>query len=467
MALSSWRRRATAGNAVAVTLFLVATLLVAVDAVERLGPSWDLSVDRHGTLSVDLLAAVDAVDARGTEVVVTAFATQKRSASSYDEDRLLGDVLRAIDLRSSQVVVRQRDLDRDRLEAEALGVDRYGTVVVAGAGDRVDIPPRDLFRTTGAGDDRQVSFVGEGALAAALRQVLSPRHRVVYALRGHGEKALFDRGIGDLRELARRLADQGWTARSLDLLEGGEPAVPDDASAVVVVGPSAPFAPTEAQALRHYLEGGGRLLWLSDPGGAAPSWLDELGVHFLTGVVRSDATYFPHDDRPHVHPGRHELLDALHADDLAVVLAHVGPVEVEPRQGVTAVPLLRTGRGGWVARPGSDGEPSERGEVSVAWALSLTPPATSAPARLVVVGDSDWVDDERMRDGPGNATLVVNAMRWLVEADEPLRSVGRPRSVRRVVLTEASLSAVRWGLVVVWPFVVGLLGVVVVSWRRR
>jgi len=469
MAVSSWRRRlATGVNAALVTVLMVGAGALVVDAVDRLGPRWALSARGADQLSDDLLAAIDAVDERGVEVTITAFTTQKRAPEAYDKDRLLRDVLRGVDARSDAVEVRLLDLDRDRLVAEGLGVKRYGSVVLEGAGDRVDLKERDLFRASGPAGDRSVSFVGEGALAASLRQLLADRHRVVYTLTGHGEHTLFDRGLGELRGLAARVADQGWTARPLDLLdEGGAPEVPSDAAAVMVLGPRAPFAPPEERALRAYLRGGGSLLWLGDPGGSAPPLLAELGVNLRAGVVRAEASYYPHDDRPRLWPRRHPITEALIDDDLAVVLAHVAPVTAQPREGVEAAELLTTGQGGWVQRRADDEPPSEREEVEVGWAVQIAPPASRAPARLVVVGDSDWVDDELLQGSPGNATLVVNALRWLVRADEPLRSVGRPRTVPRVTMSEADLGAVRWALVVVWPGLVALFGWLVVWWRRR
>src|SRR5690606_35810605 len=172
-----------------------------------------------------------------------------------------------LELASPSVRTRFVDFDRDRLTAEAFGVTHYGTVVVRGLGDRVDVSERDVFRRRG-GMPPSTDFLGEGAVARAISKVLSQDARAVYLLEGHGEKRMTQRGPQGVHELVTLLEREGFDVSSLDLLrdaQGGVPRVPDDAEAVLVIGPTAPLTPEEDQVLREYLAEGGGLGVFLDP----------------------------------------------------------------------------------------------------------------------------------------------------------------------------------------------------------
>ncbi len=93
--------------------------------------------------------------------------------------------------------------------------------------------------------------------------------RVAYLTVGHGE--LNDRAEGGEGEensttiLKKVLDALGYRAKDLGLTEGLGREVPDDATIVLVLGPSRPFAPEEMTTLERYAAGGGKLLLALDP----------------------------------------------------------------------------------------------------------------------------------------------------------------------------------------------------------
>jgi hypothetical protein len=476
MSSSINRRWATGANALLVSLLTLVLAIVLAELAARHPARLDLSEEGRMTLDPDTVAALALVGERGADVTITAFSAQAKDEAAWARDRMLKDFLAALQSHG-QVQTRFVDFDLDRLTAERLGVDRYGTVVVQSSTDRVDVSDRELFRVRGPKDAREVSFIGEAALAAALRKVVSPRRGAVIALSGHGERELYDRGLGELRGLASRISDQGLVARTVNLLEeagSAAPSVPADAAVVLMVGPKQPMAPGEIEALRAFLKSGGGIGVFVEGSGAQPAWLAELGLGLEPGVALDPQRQFPNADRPVLGYGSHPIVEGLAKGDVSTVVSVAAPVQIEPASGLTSAILLRTSRQGWVER-GEESPPSfdplidQAGPVTVATALTVARPhpwAGERPGRVVLVGDVDLVVDELMNEGPGNGTFVTNVIRWLSGTDEPLTPVGRPLPFRRLQLGTTQLGVIRAVLMGGVPALVGLVGALLL-WSRR
>lgn len=472
------RRLATGANAALVAVFVLATTGLLVELAGRNRVRTDLSADALATLDPDTLAALARIEERDARVRVTAFSAQAKDDEAWLRNRMMRDFLATLEHASPRVETAFVDFDRDRLTTERLGVDRYGTVVVEARGDRVDVIDRELFKAQGPKGKRHVTFVGESPIAAAIRQVMSDRGRTLYLLQGHGEAEIWDRGLGELEALAGLVDDQGWTARTIDLQRdagGSAPAVPADASAVILLGPRTELAPLEAEALRSYVGRGGSLGVFVEPGASAPELLDELGVSVPEGIVLDEVSQFPDLDRPLLQYGRHAITTALATDEVPTVVSVAAPVSTTPRDGLAAATLLQTSRRGWIERgherpPRYDAGVDGEGPAVVAVALAAIRPHAwmeeGEEGRVLVVGDVDLVRDALLEDAPGNATFVTNALRWLVRTGEQFTRVGRPAEVRRLELDASRLEVVRWLLVGGMPMLAVLGGLAVFVVRR-
>lgn len=468
------RRLATGANAVLVAALVVALVGTLVDLAVRHPVRWDLTEDASATLLPETRALLDRIGERQAPFEITAFSSQQKNEEAWIRDRMVRDFLRSLEIASPWVHTRFVDFDADRRTAEELGVDRYGTIVVQGLENRVDLTDRELFRASGKGDARQLQFLGEDAVGKAFEQILSNRQRRIYALTGHGERAPYDRGMGELRTLASLVDAQGWQLAPLDLLRdaapGAPPAVPDDAAAVLLLAPTAPLGASEEDALRSFLGRGGSVGVFVDPGRPAPLLLDHLGIRIPAGGVHDTVNVYPYDDRPLLTYGKHPITEELAAGSLATVVSSAAPVAHEPRDGVAVARLLGTSRAGWIERgterpavfdPAVDGA----GPVDVAVAVQVGR-AGAQPGRVLVVGDGDVVTDAILADGPGNATFLVNGLRWLLGGDDRMSLVARPGHIRRIALSGAQLSVVRALLVFALPLL-PLLCALAVRWTRR
>ncbi len=483
----SLRRKLSYGfNATLVTALVVAVVVVLYGVADRHRARWDLTEESANKLQRDTIHKVELLDADGQLVEITGFTHQAGKKDTYFKNRELKDLLEELEYSSQSIRMRWIDFDRERLTAEALGVRDYGMVVVQRGQQRVDLRSRDLFRHRGKGADRELVFLGEAALNQAFSQLMTDTKRVIYALQGHGEPDPESTDPGGMASLVELLEQEHYELDTLDLVRDRDdplqaPAVPDDASAVLLARPRATLSEPEHQALLDYLSRGGALMMMLDVGQPVPMLLPRLGVQIQDGYVMDQLRVFPYDDRPVPVYRRHSITEDLLEERLVTVMAHVAPLAlVDPApQGVRASALLRTSRQGWVDQGGAlergaavfEPEIDIEGPVDMAYAIELGPgqglvKAGMPVGRVVVVGDGDMVLNTLVADGPGNASFLVNTFRWLLGDDARLSVVGRPTTVRKLALTEADTAMIRWVALALMPLLVMMLGLAVWASRR-
>ena len=483
----SWRRRLTYGsNATLVTVIGIVVLGLLYVLASDTRVRWDLSAEGRNTLSSDTLAKLALLDQEGRPVEVTAFSAQRGEADAAFKNRSLKDLLREIDAHSQVVRWRFVDFDRERLTAERLGVTQYSHVVVQRGTDRVDIRARDLFRKRGRGDERRTAFFGETALARSFSQLHTPKRQVVYVLQGHGEASPEDRGPDGMADLTDALDVERYEVELLNLIstdrENEVPSVPDDAAMVLIAGGEGRWTEHEVDALITHVSRGGGMMVALDPGTPVPELVTRLGIQVPSGVVSDTQVVFPFWDRPIPQVQMHEMTHSLRADKLTPVLSHVAPLAVaDPLpEGIRAEPIFRTGRTGWIERGGElrngapvfDASIDEKGPIDIAVALQVRPGAgwvrAGKPvARILVVGDSDFLRNAQISGGPGNAAFALDAVHWLAGADSRVASVGaRRHKVRRLAITQEQLGTLRWVSMGLLPFLVGLMGLAIRLGRR-
>lgn len=95
------------------------------------------------------------------------------------------------------------------------------------------------------------AYDGEGQLTSAISYVTSKDLPKVYTITGHGETALDDTFKSALEKMNISVED-------LTLLQ--EEAIPEDAAAVIINGPTSDFSADDATKISTYLAGGGKLI---------------------------------------------------------------------------------------------------------------------------------------------------------------------------------------------------------------
>ncbi len=321
----------------------------------------------------------------------------------------------------------------------------------------------------------RVVEVSEQELTRAIRSAISEQ-KTIYFLAGHGEAAIDDEeetGLSLLRDAmeAENLLVESLLLANLD-------AVPDDADAVVIAGPSHSILDRELEALDVYLRGGGSIALLVDPivvTNLEPRALD-WGVELRNDVIVDRTIDLFVGPRIGVQPvvsdfGDHPITEDLKNASTLFQLAR----SVRAADGSEVVELARTGQGSWsetnldrftnerIVEP-NEGE-DEAGPLAIAVARSFDVEGEGKrEGRLVVVGDADFARNRHVSK-VYNADFFLNIANWLVGEEQFITIDRKVPRASMAQLTREQFATFRYVAVFFLPEAVLLLGIM--SWWRR
>ncbi len=317
----------------------------------------------------------------------------------------------------------------------------------------------------------------------------------------------------------RRQLLERYDAGNVDLSSAAAFGFAPGLKVLALVDPSRRFTDLELYALDRFTSGGGALLLALDAKTvdlhdfvATPR---DVGLSSWTasrGFALADALVFDAQNQPiqvTVPQGREQASHLVQyppfvlARDLAahpathglgsVVLPFVSPLNLLPREGLTATPLVRSTPYSWLAGKGAasfnvspfelkpPAADAKAGPFVLAAALEgtfapffsqppkgLKPVPTSfavKPGRLIVVGSSHFVDAGLVVPD-SDYVFLLDILDWLA-ADDDLIAI-RTKSVVFAPLAEIAPGAravVRWGLILFPPYLAVLMGLG--AWRLR
>jgi ABC-type uncharacterized transport system involved in gliding motility auxiliary subunit len=405
------------------------------------------------------------------------------------------EILQRYKALSPNIRVEELDPERNLARAQQL-VNEYQVkqnTVVFKSGPRKKYVPEDQiaeFDFSGMGGPGNLkTFKGESAFTSAILTVTSDKSPKVYFATGHGEKETEDaseRGLSDLKDLLTKDNDTVAPWASL-----GKSDVPSDADLIVVPGPKTGWLSAESAALSKYLARGGHVLLMLDPvlpqaGGPDPqlglgATLKDWGVRLDNDIVVDPGNALPFMGAETVyanHFGSHEIVDSLASAKLAAVfpLARSVAAGTSSHAGFAATVLVQTTSDGWgetdlVHLSDVKKDPADvQAPVSLAVAVSRGKDAkvsgadAEAGARLVVVGDSDFVNNSGLGSA-SNANLVLNAIHWVIGSENLVGIAPKTPEQTSMTLSASQLRQVSLLALVGIPGLAIVMGIGV--WLRR
>ena len=378
---------------------------------------------------------------------------------------------------SSQLQVDYYDVEKQPLEAQRFEVQQFGTLVFEYDG-----------RTERTTSDTEQDITN------ALIKVVEGHPKKVYFVQGHGERDSTGADPRGYSQVAAQLASDNFEVAALALAQDG--AVPDDATLLVIAGPTTDYLPSEIELLKGYLARAGKLLLLIDPvdrgnSTSVPSLIalaNDWGINVGNNIV-IDASGLgrqigagPEVPLAMSYP-THPITDGFRVMTAFPLSRSVTPIE-GGTDGHLAQSLVETSPRSWAetdvqglfasGTPALDPETDQAGPVSVAAAVTGAAPEAPAPdepdgptpeARLVVVGDSDFGSNGGLGI-QGNSDLFLNMANWLARQENLIAIRPRDPEDRRLQLTEDQSQRIFWLALVIIPL--GLIGTGVrVWWVRR
>jgi ABC-type uncharacterized transport system involved in gliding motility auxiliary subunit len=465
------RRQARYGALLVLNVLVVFGILVLINIIGKSqNKRWDLTANKQFSLSDQSRNVLGKLD---SPLQILVFAQEPDFARFQDK-------LKEYEYTSKKVATEYIDPDKKRAVAQQNQVTQYNTIVIAYKG-----------RT------ERVTSDNEQDLTNGIIKVVSGQQRKVYFTQGHGEKDTTSSEREGYNTIATALGKENYTVEKLVLAQQG--AVPDDAAVVIVAGPRNDFFPPEVEALKKYLDKGGKLLLELDPPDKADGppltnlialahdWGVQIGNNVVVDVsgmgrlIGTDASVPIAANYPsHPITARFSFITAYPlAREASPVSGGVNGhtaqpfVESSPRSWAETdiKTLLTTGQ---VSLDESKGD--KKGPITIGSAVSApvggaTPPSkpgddTPKPeTRVVVIGDSDFAENGVL-GVQGNRDLFMNIVGWLSQQENLISIRPKEADDRRVTLTATQQNNITWlSLLVIPAFVFGTG--VYTWWRRR
>jgi ABC-type uncharacterized transport system involved in gliding motility auxiliary subunit len=324
--------------------------------------------------------------------------------------------------------------------------------------------------------EEHAKVASEEALTTALEKLARADTRWVTYLGGRGERDLLGTASYDLGQLGGQLQLQGFKLHELRLAEAGD--VPAEAAMLVISPGSEDLPADEVRAVLRYLDNGGNLLWLAEPGPARgmESLARALGIVFEPGVIVDPTTQVLGISHPAFVPvsayPSHVITNKL--EKLTVYPKAVGISWSQPR-GWQTRGILSTGLRAW-SESGDltgalhyDGAADVSGPLDIGIAMQRTVAAgdeggADKQQRVVVIGDGDFLSNAYLGGG-SNLDLALNVFNWLADDEVLIDIPTRIAPDLALELSPAAALLIRFGVLFGLP---GLfLGAGFFVWHRR
>jgi ABC-type uncharacterized transport system involved in gliding motility auxiliary subunit len=457
---SQWlkaRQTKFAAYATTYVLVVLAVVVVANILASRYNRSYDATSNKRYSLSDETKKLVDGLK---QDVTITYF----NQSSHFGQGR---DLLDEYSVLSSKVKVKYVDPDKEPEVARADGITTVPTVTVT-IGDRTE----------------KASDVSEEGITGAFIRDIKNNTRTVCFVTGSGEHQVDDDSRDGLSQLKTLLGKDSYETQPIDLVT--QASVPASCTAVVVAGPTHDYEQPEVDALKTFVENGGRAFFMLDPplkmgptsigdnaalAGVLGSWgvtpdkdlvLDLNPIGQIAGLGPEEPLVTSYNtSQPIVAPMRGTATAFPITQSLTI--ASNGKTTVDQLFSSSSTSLATTNLSSPRVNPS---DPSnKKGPLVLAAAGSYETGKENSQGRFVVIGSSIWASN-RFVGFNGNKDLAANAINWLC-SDEDLISIRpKPPEERGLTLTQAQMSMVRLVSQFVLPLIVIVAGIVV-WWKRR
>ncbi len=332
-----------------------------------------------------------------------------------------------------------------------------------------------------AGRSEHVKEFSEQSLTNTLQRLVRSGDRWLVFIEGHGERAAQGAANHDLSGWVRQLTGKGMKVQSVNL--ASTPQIPKNTSVLVIAGPQVDYLPGEVKILRDYLEHGGDLLWLADPGslhGLQPL-AEQLGIEFYPGVIVDPTTQlFGINDPRFAIVAEYPFHPITRGFNRMTLFPQAGGIDFKKPEGWQGEAILQTVARTWSETGKLSGDiaydkgKDVPGPLTVGIAMNREIKNADAASgtdnkreqRVVVVGDGDFISNSFLGNG-GNLDLGMNMVNWLSHDDTLISVPAKTALDRNLELSKPMQILIGFGFLLLLPALLVSSGVVIWMKRRK
>ncbi len=448
----TWRERL--GNWLFSLLLLAGAVMVAFLST-RFAWQHDFSFAQRASLSAETVTLLRQLDA---PVAMTSYAPRDNELRGA-----IADVIARYQRIKPDIALNFVDPDADPAATREAGILVNGELIIRYKGR-----------------SEQLKILTERELDNALLRLSRARERLVAFLAGDGERKPDGQANADLGNFGALLTAQGVRAIPL-VLEAGT-RIADNVDLLTIAGPRARLQPEIAKHLVDYVERGGNLLWLTEPGvdDGLEGLAKTLSVRMLAGVaVDGSAAAFGIGDPSFVAVSTYPQNPITSDFALTTLFPQAAALAAVADTQWLLTPLLRTSTKSWtetgpIPKQGDTTETISydpaKGEIpgplDLGFALTrLSPTPAKREQRVVVIGDGDFLSNSFLGNG-GNREFGQRVFDWLLHDDALIQIADKGTPDRQLLLSQTALGVIGFGFLIALPALLMLAGMLI-WWRRR
>lgn len=420
---------------------------------------FDLTANKRHSLSSD---SIDLLKLLDKEVIVHAYTTDEVTQKAIAEIISRYQLVRS----DFKLKLLNPDIDIEQAQRDGIVMDKPFAFVIY-YDERME----------------HIASLSEQAISNALLRLNRRQNQQVIFLSGHGERDINGSDTRAYSTLRQQLQDTGFNLQVINLLQQ---TLPDNSKLMVIAAPVHEYLAGEIEQIMRFIERGGNLLWLVDPG-------ELQGLNVLaTSLSLSLHEGLIIDNNPELR----QTLNIQHPAIIPVTEYHPHLITNTIRYN-TLFPLARgispldddmsddadnNASGDWQAEalfssPGKSwsevGGLAEEmsfdsvagdiaGPVTMAVALhrQLKSPQTAATQgsqRIVIIGDSDFLSDTYIGAG-ANLSLGLNIFNWLLGDDDFVSVEVKSSPDTKLELSDTQLMVIAFGFFFIIPLLLLVIG---------
>lgn len=334
----------------------------------------------------------------------------------------------------------------------------------------LNIGPQGAIIVEYQGRSEKLTYLDESSLSNALLQLANTSERWITFLTGHGERSPAGNANFDLGLFANQLERRKIKVQTINLAQHAS--IPDNSSLLVLASPAVPLLTGEVKIISEYIEQGGNLLLLTDPGNHHLSSIEQqIGLNKLAGtIVDSSSRLYGIDDPSFVlisEYSRHPITINFNSMTVFPITA---AFEINQESEFKTEALLSSVDSSWTETDNIVGKiqfnvdtDEQQGPLAIAYALSQNF-ADKKQQRIVAMGDADFLSNSYLGN-VGNSELGFRLINWLTHDDQFIEIPAKIAAGKSLQLSKLAIGTIGFGFLLILPLLLVISGFII--WRNR
>lgn len=332
--------------------------------------------------------------------------------------------------------------------------------------------------------DDNIFWPLEQQVAAAFKRLAQVKLPRIAFVTGDLERSIYKKGEREYRTHARAieyrfsLTNVGFDVDTISL---NTSSIPSDVTTLVLADPRSSLSDTALAKIRQYIDKGGNLLILGEPGKQQMlnPLLQQLGIQLTDGIlVEPSKDEMPQMVQPYVtktgadlaEDGRllemkksGDTLNVLMPGATGIAISDHGPFKVSPLLMTIEQTWLKAGK--LVTDSIAPVYSPQEGDIKGAFptAVALTREINNRQQRIVVCSDADFISNLR----GGSAYLGMAIYSWLNDNAYPIYTPRADARDNKVQITAAGVDVLKIIYIWVLPALILLAGSILLIRRKR